>query len=193
MSPARLRARSRSHHTPPSVGRAPGYGLGAPYAGRVRGQRPVGTVTRGTTNPDRLRRCDGTCDGLGRLAVWVAVTADGPLSLTRSWRLRGLERPGVVAERLPKALIHRNVPGERVHSLLGALYGAWARPAPQASYGARQRFIRTAGSLRAAGWPLLDGPARWRIGELTVASDAVAPGSGPGDRGTAARAAHQGP
>ena len=55
---------------------------------------------------------DGTCDELGRLATWVAVTADGPVSLSLSWRLRGLDRPGVVAERLPKALIHRNVPGE---------------------------------------------------------------------------------
>ena len=54
----------------------------------------------------------------GRLATWVAVTADGPVSLSLSWRLRGLERPGVVAERLPKALIHRNVPGEGVHRLL---------------------------------------------------------------------------
>ena len=64
--------------------------------------------------PDGLL-VDGTCDELGRLATWVAVTADGPVSLSLSWRLRGLERPGVVAERLPKALIHRNVPGEGVH------------------------------------------------------------------------------
>ena len=67
--------------------------------------------------PDGLL-VDGTCDELGRLATWVAVTADGPVSLSLSWRLRGLERPGVVAERLPKALIHRNVPGEGVHRLL---------------------------------------------------------------------------
>ncbi|HPV89711.1 MAG TPA: class I SAM-dependent methyltransferase, partial [Ornithinibacter sp.] len=29
--------------------------------------------------------------------------------------------------------------------------------------------------LRDAGWPVLDGPARWRVGELTLAWDAVAP------------------
>ncbi len=122
---------------------------------------------------------DGTCDELGRLAAWVGVTADGPQHLTLAWRLRGLERPGVVAERLPKALIHRNVPGEGVHDLLGALDEAWARQAPQASYGVRQRFIATVAALRQAGWPLLDGPARWRLGEVTVSWAAVAPGSGP--------------
>ncbi len=128
--------------------------------------------------PDGLL-VDGTCDELGRLSTWVAVTADGPVSLSLSWRLRGLERPGLVAERLPKALIHRNVAGERVHRLLGELDAAWARSAPQASYGVRQRFMTTAAALRDSGWPLLDGPSRWRLGELTVAWEAVAPHQGP--------------
>jgi hypothetical protein len=138
--------------------------------------------------PDGLL-VDGTCDELGRLATWVAVTADGPVSLSLSFRLRGLERPGVVAERLPKALIHRNVPGEGVHRLLTELDDAWARQAPQSAYGIRQRFIATAGSLRDAGWPLVDGPSRWRLGELTLAWDAVAPGAGA----ARLRGAHQGP
>jgi hypothetical protein len=138
--------------------------------------------------PDGLL-VDGTCDELGRLATWVAVTADGPVSLTLSWRLRGLEQPGVVAERLPKALIHRNVPGEAVHRLLTDLDRTWARQAPQAGYGIRQRFIATAAALRDAGWPLLDGPSRWRLGELTVAWDAVAPGAPAARR----REGHQGP
>ena len=131
---------------------------------------------------------DGTCDELGRLASWVAVTEQGPVSLSLSWRLRGLERPGVVAERLPKVLIHHNVPGEGVHRLLADLDDAWARQAPQAAYGIRQRFLATAAALRDAGWPLLDGPSRWRLGELTLAWDAVAPGPGP-----AAPGGHQGP
>jgi hypothetical protein len=138
--------------------------------------------------PDGLL-VDGTCDELGRLATWVAVTADGPVSLSLSFRLRGLERPGVVAERLPKALIHRNVPGEGVHRLLAELDDAWARQAPQGAYGIRQRFIATAGALRDAGWPLVDGPSRWRLGELTLAWDAVAPVAGAGRL----RGAHQGP
>ena len=138
--------------------------------------------------PDGLL-VDGTCDELGRLATWVAVTADGPVSLSLSWRLRGLERPGVVAERLPKALIHRNVPGEGVHRLLTDLDEAWARQAPQAAYGIRQRFIATASALRDAGWPLLHGPSRWRLGELTLAWDAVA----PVERVAHREVGHQGP
>ena len=118
---------------------------------------------------------DGTCDELGRLAAWVAVTTAGPRSLTLSWRLRALQRPGTVAERLPKVLIHRNVPGEPVHALLTALDDTWERHAALASYGARQRFVATAEALRAAGWPVLDGPSRWRLGELTVGWDAVRP------------------
>ncbi len=65
---------------------------------------------------------DGKCDELGRLASWVAVEREaGPVSLTVSMRLRGLVTPAEVAERLPKALIHRNVPGEPVHHFLAAL------------------------------------------------------------------------
>ena len=150
-------------------------------------------TTVGRLTPDGLL-VDGTCDELGRLSTWVAVTADGPVSLSLSWRLRGLERPGVVAERLPKVLIHRNVPGEGVHRLLADLDEAWARQAPQAVYGIRQRFIATAGAVRDAGWPVLDGPSRWRLGELTVGWDAVAPGApsaAPG--GGRSGAGHQGP
>ncbi len=123
---------------------------------------------------------EGTCDEVGRLAAWVDVRRGGdgtpePRSLTLSWRLAGLERPSVVAERLPKVLIHRNVPGEGVHALVAALDAAWARNAPLAGFGARQRFVACAQELRAEGWPVLHGPPRWRLGELGVAWDAVAP------------------
>jgi hypothetical protein len=30
--------------------------------------------------------------------------------------------------------------------------------------------------MAAAGWPVLDGPSRWRLGEVTVAWAAVEPG-----------------
>jgi len=118
---------------------------------------------------------DGTCDELGRVATWVSLSAAGPVSLTLSLRLAGLAAPSIAAERLPKALIHRNVPGERVHGFLTALDRAWAYAAPHAAYGARHRFLETAHELRANGWPLLDGASRWRLGELTVAWEAVAP------------------
>ena len=119
---------------------------------------------------------DGTCDELGRRSTWVAVTEpDGPVSLTVSLRLAGLDRPSAVAERLPKALIHRNVPGEPVHAYLAALDLAWARQAPLAAFGGRQRWLATVRSLVEQGWPVLDGPSRWRLGEITVAWPAVAP------------------
>jgi hypothetical protein len=127
--------------------------------------------------PDGLL-VDGTCDEIGRLATWVAVDATGPRSLTVSMRLRGLDRPSTVAERLPKVLIHRNVPGEGVHAYLQALDLAWNRAAPHASYGVRQRWVSACADLREQGWPVLDRPRRWRLGELTVAWDAVAP-AGP--------------
>lgn len=121
---------------------------------------------------------DGTCDEIGRLAAWLSVGPEGPRTLTLSWRLRGLERPGVVAERLPKALIHHNVPGEPVHDFLTRLDDAWARQAPLASYGARQRFVATVRDLREAGEPVAHGPVRWRLGEVEVPWSRVAPRDG---------------
>lgn len=118
---------------------------------------------------------DGTCDELGRVASWVALDARGPRSLTISLRLAGLDGPGRVAERLPKALIHRNVPGQRVHAFVAALERAWARAAPHAAFGRRQRFVAAAAALRDQGWPVLDAAGRWRLGELTVAWEAVRP------------------
>lgn len=53
---------------------------------------------------------EGTCDELGRLGSWVLLDAGGPRTLTLAAKLTTLERPAQFAERLPKALIHRNVP-----------------------------------------------------------------------------------
>ena len=118
---------------------------------------------------------EGTCNELGRVASWVALDASGPRTFTISLRLADLERPSIVAERLPKALIHRNVPGERVHRLLGDLDLQWAVAAPLAVYGASQRWIAAVEALRAAGWPVRDGRTRWRLGELTLDWESVAP------------------
>lgn len=118
---------------------------------------------------------EGTCDEIGRRSTWVILDAGGPRSFTLSVALTAIERPSDIAERLPKALIHRNVPGEPIHAYLQAADAAWERAAPLASYGRRQRFIATARALREQGWPILDGEKRWRLGELAVAWDAVAP------------------
>ncbi|GHJ27307.1 class I SAM-dependent methyltransferase [Streptomyces hygroscopicus subsp. hygroscopicus] len=118
---------------------------------------------------------EGTCDEIGRRHVWVALDAAGPRTVTFAARLGSLERPSDLAERLPKALIHRNVPGEPVHAFLRDFDRAWAAAAPYAALSARQRWIRSAQTLRAEGWPLTDGPRRWRQGEVTVRWEALAP------------------
>ncbi|WTW96541.1 class I SAM-dependent methyltransferase [Streptomycetaceae bacterium NBC_01309] len=133
------------------------------------------SVMCGRLAPDGLL-VEGTCDEPGRLATWVAVGADArPRTLTLAARLATLGRPSDLAERLPKALIHRNVPGERVHAFLTAFDRAWDRHAPLAPLGARQRWAAAVGAL-AADWPVLTPRSRVRGGEVTVSWDAVAPG-----------------
>ncbi|MEU6142993.1 class I SAM-dependent methyltransferase [Streptomyces sp. NPDC047081] len=117
---------------------------------------------------------EGTCDEIGRRHVWVALGPEGPRTVTFATRLGSLDRPSDLAERLPKALIHRNVPGEPVHAFLRDFDRAWAAAAPYASYGARQRWQRAVRDLT-ANWPVTDGPVRWRQGEVTVAWEALAP------------------
>lgn len=119
---------------------------------------------------------EGTCDEIGRIASWVALDASGPRTLSVSLRLACLEAPGIVAERLPKALIHRNVPGERVHDFMQDLDRLWRIHSPLGAYGPTQRWIAVAQGMREAGWPVVGGRTRWRLGELTVAWEAVAPG-----------------
>ncbi|MEU7087678.1 class I SAM-dependent methyltransferase [Streptomyces achromogenes] len=117
---------------------------------------------------------EGTCDEIGRRHVWVALGPEGPRTVTFATRLGSLERPSDLAERLPKALIHRNVPGEPVHAFLRDFDRAWAAAAPYASYGARQRWMRAVRDLT-ADWPVTDAPSRWRQGEVTVSWAALAP------------------
>lgn len=123
---------------------------------------------------------EGTCDEIGRVCAWIDVARGArgdavPQRLTLSLRLSGLEVPSVVAERLPKALIHRNVPGERIHEVLVALDRAWAHASALAPFGAQQRWLATVESLRAGGMPVLGRRTRWRLGELTLPWSAVAP------------------
>lgn len=118
---------------------------------------------------------EGTCDEPGRIAAWVLLDASGPVSLTLASRLSTLDRPATLAERLPKTLIHHNVAGQPIHALIGALDDAWRNAAPLAVFGSRQRWTRTVETLAREGWPILDRPSRWRLGEVTVAWTAIAP------------------
>jgi SAM-dependent methyltransferase len=111
---------------------------------------------------------EGTCNEVGRVASWVDVTAAGPRTFTLSLRLADLEKPSIVAERLPKILIHRNVEGEGIHRYLAELDRAWQVHSPLGVYGPSQRFCAVASTMRDAGWGVLGGKSRWRLGELTV-------------------------
>lgn len=118
---------------------------------------------------------EGTCDELGRRCCWVLLDAAGPRSLTLAWDPFDVPRPSDLAERLPKALIHRNVPGERVHALLVAADRAWDTSAPYAVFGPRVRWRAARALLRAEGVPVAEGQRRVRDNLLTVPWSEVAP------------------
>ena len=118
---------------------------------------------------------EGTCDEIGRLSTWITLNRERPLSLTISLRLSGLELPSKVAERLPKALIHHNLPGEKIHEFLQALDTAWRTNAALSSFSPAQRWVASCQQLTDSGWPLIGDRKRWRLGELTVDWTAVAP------------------
>jgi len=143
---------------------------------------------------------EGTCDEIGRLAVWVTLVRQeetrpslrderkrrvgtvGPAharTITFAARVSTLTRPSDLAERLPKTLIHHNVPGERIHDFLSDFDRSWAIAAPQSVFGPRQRWIASVEHL-ALTWPVIARPpaggrARWRSGEVTLPWGAVAP------------------
>jgi hypothetical protein len=118
---------------------------------------------------------EGTCDEWGRRSAWVALDADGPLTLTFSARLSTIGTPSDLAERLPKALIHHNVPGQPIHQFLQAFDAAWAAAAGLTPFGPRQRWVAAVDSLGAQGWPLVGSTRRWKHGEVTVRWSAVGP------------------
>jgi SAM-dependent methyltransferase len=136
---------------------------------------------------------EGTSDEIGRRAVWVTLPADPVPArpararrdgqrdalITFSARLATLERPSDLAERLPKALIHRNVPGQPVHRFLRDFDRAWDMAAPYSAFGLRQRWLAAVTSLSAA-WPVIRRPPqgghrRWRLGEVSLPWAALAP------------------
>jgi hypothetical protein len=118
---------------------------------------------------------EGTCDEIGRVSTWVAVTAEGPQSLSLSLKLDALEAPSIAAERLPKVLIHRNVEGESIHRFMVELDRAWQTHAALSSFGAVQRWVATVETMKANGWPVQAGRTRWKLGEITVDWASVAP------------------
>lgn len=129
---------------------------------------------RGALAPGGLL-VEGTCDEWGRRAGWVALDEEGPLTLTLAARVTDLDRPSDLAERLPKALIHHNVPGRPVHEFLRAFDRAWASAAGISAFGPRQRWAAAVTALGHQGWPLVGSSRRAKHGEVTVRWSAVAP------------------
>lgn len=110
--------------------------------------------------------------GHGDVEVTAGARVAVPLAavtLTLATHLPSLGRPSELAERLPKALIERNVPGERIHDLLASFDAAWARAAPYAVFGPRQRWVAAVEDWAAGGAPVLGTRRRWRAGEVTLA------------------------
>lgn len=118
---------------------------------------------------------DGTCDELGRRSCWVLLDRGGPVSLTLACDPRHIDRPSDLAERLPKALIHHNVPGRPVHELLVAADRAWAAAAAQSVFGPRARWQAMLAGLRDRGIELEVPRRSSRDAVLTVPWRTVAP------------------
>jgi hypothetical protein len=118
---------------------------------------------------------EGTCDELGRRGCWVLLDRDGPVSLTLACDARAIERPSDLAERLPKILIHQNVPGQPVHALFDAADRAWAAAASQSVFGPRARWRAMLEALRGQGLPVQPQRRSARDAVLTVPWVTVAP------------------
>lgn len=124
---------------------------------------------------------DGTCDELGRRCCWVLLDRNGPLSLTLACDPRHIETPSDLAERLPKVLIHHNVPGQPVHALLSAADRAWATAAGQSVFGPRARWRAMLAALAADGLPIEPQRRIGRDGVLTVPWSVVSPTPSTGE------------
>jgi hypothetical protein len=124
------------------------------------------TMTEGLQDKGIL--LEGTCDEVGRRAAWVTLARSGPQTLTLAAAVEHLDRPSSLAERLPKALIHQNVRGTRVHALLTELDRAWDAAAPVGTFGNRQRWAAMCAQLQ---WEQV---GRRRDGEVTVPWSTVA-------------------
>ena len=118
---------------------------------------------------------DGTCDELGRRCCWVLLDASGPVSLTLACDPFAIDEPSDLAERLPKVLIHHNVPGQPIHALLTAADRAWAAAAGHGVFGPRVRWRAMLTALSETGFAVDRQRRRLRDAVLTVPWSTVAP------------------
>jgi len=111
-------------------------------------------------------------------AAWATLRAGlapGGLLVDGTCDPAHIERPSDLAERLPKVLIHHNVPGQPIHSLLTAADRAWAHASGQGVFGPRARWREMVALLVRDGLPAEPQRRRLRDAVLTVPWDAVAP------------------
>ena len=108
---------------------------------------------------------EGTCDEIGRRSTWVSLRSGQsvPESFSISVHVDSLEKPSDIAPRLPKALIHRNVPGEAIYEFLQEFDRAWNLHAGLIPFGARQRWVSSVESLVEQGYSVWDNKTRWRL------------------------------
>ncbi|MET0702087.1 MAG: class I SAM-dependent methyltransferase [Mycobacterium sp.] len=118
---------------------------------------------------------DGTCDELGRRCCWVLLDRADPVSLTLACDPLHIDRPSDLAERLPKVLIHHNVPGQPIFELFSAADRAWAAAAGHGVFGPRVRWRAMLTALRDAGFAVEVERRRVRDAVLTVPWSTVAP------------------
>ena len=119
---------------------------------------------------------EGTCDEIGRRSSWVSLRSQAsiPETFTISLHVGSLEKPSDIAPRLPKALIHRNIPGERIYDFLQEFDRAWLAHSTMIPFGARQRWVTTVEAMSSS-YPIMDSKVRWRLGEVTIPWGVVAP------------------
>lgn len=110
---------------------------------------------------------DGTSCPLGR--TWTACLVRRPDDGSTPWELEALVLgvnlrtgfdPDLVAPRLPKAFIHRNVPGEPIHDFLTGWQRATQETRPLSVWGTRQWFAAAAAHLAGQGFDVALKP-RW--------------------------------
>ncbi|MBY4569387.1 SAM-dependent methyltransferase [Gordonia sihwensis] len=118
---------------------------------------------------------EGTCDEIGRRCCWILLDRDGPIELTLAWSPAHTRRPSELAERLPKALIHRNVDGEAIHRLLETADQCWDRAAGREVFGPRDRWRYARDMLRDSGVDVRVPRGRRVDNLLTVPWGVVAP------------------
>lgn len=100
---------------------------------------------------------EGTSTPFGRLLVVQLLRREGDaltdagLLFSTNFRTPEPPRPEAFRAVLPKHLIHRMVPGTRIHRLMASWEAAWERARVVESFGRRQVFVRAAEELAESG------------------------------------------